>query len=112
MVETARTRPPAHYWAATLLAPLLVAATCLAAVAYDMAWLDRQPAAGLATDRAVSLCVSMRLSGGWRAAAWWEAAVSNRTGRVHRPFVQPGLACALVPWQSWLPSGGTLQTSN
>jgi hypothetical protein len=101
-----------RYWAAALLAPLLLAAACLGALAFDGLWLAEPPATAPGSSPAVSLCVSVRLSGSWREAAWWEPVFSARTGPVRRPFVQPRLACGLIPWQSWLPATGVLQTSD
>jgi len=101
-----------HYLTLALLAPVLLAAACLAALAFNEAWLAGKSPTTLASNQITMLCVSMRLSRDWRAAVWWGAAVSTRTGRMRRPFIQPRLACGLVPWQSWLPSTGALQTSD
>jgi len=112
MVEARHPSLVPRYWAITVLAPLLFATACLSALVFDMVWLGGQPDASLGPDQAVNLCVSVRLAGGWRAATWWEPAISTRTGRARRPFVQPRLACALIPWTGWLPSTGNFQTSN
>src|SRR5260221_13933053 len=100
------------YWAAAAWAPLLLAAAGVGALVFEGLWTAAQPADALGPNQAVSLCVSVRLTAGWRLAAWWEPTVSARTGRLRPPFIQPRLACGLIPWQPWLPSNGTIQTSD
>lgn len=105
-------RPSARAWILGLLTPLILTAACLTAVAMGEVRLASKPSDALSPDQMVNLCISVRLAGTWRAAAWWEPAISNRTGRLRRPFVQGNIACGLIPWQGWLPSTGDLETSN
>ncbi len=105
-------RISARSWILGLLLPMILAAACLAAAAMGEVRLASKPSDALSPDQMVNLCISVRLAGTWRAAAWWEPAISNRTGRLRRPFAQRNMACGLIPWQGWLPSTGELETSN
>ncbi len=96
-----------------LAAALLPLAFCLAltgVILLNQLWLPRVAPASQPGHLA-KVCVSVRVAGGFRVAAWWGPAISGRTGQPHKPFLQSNMACGLAPWLPVLPRNGNLESS-
>jgi hypothetical protein len=92
--------------------PVLLCAGLVAALLAQQVWLAGLSPRTIRRADFVRLCVSARVSGDLRLAAWWDSAVSGRTGEVRQPFVGPNMACALAPWHPWLPDVGGVETTD
>ncbi|MBI3243799.1 MAG: hypothetical protein HYZ49_16055 [Chloroflexi bacterium] len=96
-----------------LAATLLPLAFCLAlagGVLLNQLWLP-QVALASKPGHLAKVCVSVRLTGGFRVATWWGPAISGRTGKPYQPFIQTNMACGLAPWLPALPRNGNLESS-